>query len=208
MNITQNYDSILKDILSGKTVEFNITTIEQMNLLIASITKQFNKSDANSILKAALIEFILNGFKAELKRDYFKKNNLSITKDYEKGNQNFKNELYEGRIVANSVKELNKSIFLKFCIMKEYLSVEILNPSKMTEQESVNVKNLMMRASEKGGLGSIVDTNEQSEGAGLGILMIFSMLNKLSLPAESIGFHTLDESTLFYIKIPMELFSK
>lgn len=83
----RNFNQI-KLILENKNeIKIEICDLEELDLFISLISKDLDKFPILMVLKAAIIEFVLNGFKAYQKRKFFEINNYSLFDDYEKGNE-------------------------------------------------------------------------------------------------------------------------
>ena len=157
-------------------------------------------------LNFCLSELLTNAKKANTKRVYFKEKNLDINNkdDYEKGMENFKMDTLTN---IDHYLELQRKaglyIKLSLKILGDKIYIEIKNNSKLTvfEQERIQQKldSVQQYSNMDEVLTSVLD---QSEGAGLGIIIIILMLQKVGLSKENYQVITNDEETITRIILP------
>jgi len=151
-------------------------------------------------------EIALNAQKANTKRIYFKEKDLDISseEDYEKGMENFK-------------KDMNENINYYFKMQKEYdyyvkvifhkkgnnFSIIVKNNVEINKIEQIRVFDRIARArafdSVEDAPSSLIDN---SEGAGLGIIIIILMLKKIGLDEESFELDFQSGETVAILTIP------
>ncbi len=204
----RNFNQI-KLILENKNeIKIEICDLEELDLFISLISKDLDKFPILMVLKAAIIEFVLNGFKAYQKRKFFEINNFSLFDDYEKGNELFKQELTSGSINTTKFKDSDPFLYIHFQKLDNALITKVVNNFGMSKEEYSIVLNLMEKGKLITGVNSSFEHNKYAEGAGLGILLIFSMLKNSGVSLENLGFESKNNETCFYLKIPYTLFAK
>ena len=140
-------------------------------------------------LNFCLGELLTNAKKANTKRVYFKYKNLDINNldDYKKGMENFKEETLSN---IDHFLELQKKaglyIKLVFHFKGDKVKIEIRNNSVLTPIEKERIQNkldsVQQYTSMEDAFHRILD---QSEGAGLGIIIMILMLQKIGLSKDN-----------------------
>lgn len=186
------------------------TLPRNMELYIRKVLELFLKECCQEhmyeYLNFCLGELLTNSKKANTKRVYFKEKGLDINNhdDYEKGMEHFKDDTLTniGHYLELQKKE-GLYIKLGLQIKGEQIHVEIKNNSKITlfEQERINNKINAVQAYKN---MEEVFTNvlDQSEGAGLGIIIIILMLQKIGLSKENYQVIATDTETITKIILP------
>ena len=157
-------------------------------------------------LNFCLNELLTNSKKANTKRVYFAEKNLDINneEDYEKGMQSFKEDTLTN---INHYLELQKKaglyIKLSFQIKGEQIKMEIKNNAKITSFELARINNKIASVQQYKSMEDVfANVLDQSEGAGLGIIIIILMLQKIGLSKENYQVITNDEETITRIVLP------
>lgn len=159
-------------------------------------------------LNFCLGELLTNSKKANTKRIYFKLNNLDINNqdDYERGMENFKTDTLNN-IEYYLGEQKIAGLYIKFSIQlgDDYIKVEIKNNSVLTpwEKERITTKleSVDKYKAEKDGF---VKSLDQTEGAGLGIIIIILMLEKVGLTKENYRVFSTDDETITQIILPLD----
>ncbi len=157
-------------------------------------------------LNFCLSELLTNAKKANTKRVYFQEKGLDINnrEDYEKGMENFKMDTLTN---INHYLELQKKaglyIKLSLKILADKIYIEIRNNAALTvfERERINQKlDSVQQYKEM----NEVFTNvlDQSEGAGLGIIIIILMLQKVGLSKDNYQVVSEENETVTRIILP------
>ena len=157
-------------------------------------------------LNFCLSELLTNAKKANTKRVYFQEKGLDINnrEDYEKGMENFKMDTLTN---INHYLELQKKaglyIKLSLKILADKIYIEIRNNAALTvfERERINQKlDSVQQYKEM----NEVFTNvlDQSEGAGLGIIIIILMLQKVGLSKDNYQVVSEENETITRIILP------
>ena len=157
-------------------------------------------------LNFCLSELLTNAKKANTKRVYFKEMGLDINDpdDYEKGMENFKMDTLTN---IDHYLELQKKaglyIKLSLRIQADKIYIEIKNNSKLTVFEKERIQQKLDSVQQYKNMDEVL-TNvlDQSEGAGLGIIIIILMLQKVGLSKENYQVISDDEETITRIILP------
>jgi HD-like signal output (HDOD) protein len=160
----------------------------------------------NPIL-AVVKELLNNAVKANIKRLYFKNKNLDITKidDYRKGMESFKAEVYqkENDELLEKLEKSNLVVRISFKTSKEHIHINVINNIPILEQELKKVRARITKAYKYNDItDAFDDVIDDSEGAGLGLIMAMMLFKNAGLPADSFQIYRKDELTIATLSIP------
>ena len=187
------------------------TLPRNMDMYIRDVTSEFleecNQQHKNKYLGFCLGELLTNAKKANTKRIYFRDKKLDITKseDYKKGMLTFKEDTLNN-IDYYMAEQRKAGLYIKLNLLytEDNLIVEIRNNSIMCKEEKERIeyklKNVKQYKSENDVFKNILD---QTEGAGLGIIIIVLMLQKVGLKKEDYKVYTTDTETITQITLPL-----
>ncbi len=157
-------------------------------------------------LAYCLRELAVNAKKANTKRVYFKQKNLDITNDqqYRTGMENFKTETLDNiEFWLKLQKEANLYIKVVFQTKGPVLNLYVCNNVEILQKEQIRVYDRIARsrafASLEEALSTVLD---DSEGAGLGIVILVLMLKKLGLDEDAFDIDTANGETIARITVP------
>ena len=152
-------------------------------------------------------ELLTNSKKANTKRVFFKEHNLDINNemDYHQGMISFKEDMLNNlEHYLKAQKQAGLYVKLLLQLNDEGIKIEIRNNSVLTifEQKRINEK---LRASKKYTdpkqvISRVID---QTEGAGLGIIIIVLMLQKIGLSQENYKVFSSDTETITQMFLPL-----
>ncbi len=166
----------------------------------------YMKNTMISIVK----EIVNNAVKANLKRLYFRVKGLDIfsPEDYEKGMASFKIESYQTKDTAIFDK-LQKSEFtvkVRFNVTEEHIEIYIINNIPILDGELKKVNARIIRAYEYKDMSeAFEDTLDDTEGAGLGLIMAMMLFKNSGLPASTLAISRNGDETSAAIKIPKRM---
>ncbi len=157
-------------------------------------------------LNFCLSELLTNAKKANTKRVYFKEKGLDINdpNDYEKGMETFKMDTLTN---IDHYLELQRKegLYIKLAlrIQADKIYIEIKNNSKLTVFEKERIQQKLDSVQQYKNMDEVL-TNvlDQSEGAGLGIIIIILMLQKVGLSKENYQVISDDDETITRIILP------
>ena len=157
-------------------------------------------------LNFCLSELLTNAKKANTKRVYFKEKGLDINnrEDYEKGMENFKMDTLTN---IDHYLELQKKaglyIKLSLKILADKIYIEIRNNSKLTVFEEERIQQKLDSVQQYNSMDEVfTNVLDQSEGAGLGIIIIILMLQKVGLSKDNYQVISTDDETITRIILP------
>ncbi len=193
-------------------IEITSYTIpRQMELYIHDVLSLFlsecHQEHMDSSLSFVLGELLSNSKKANTKRIYFKEKNLDINnkEDYALGMKTFKEDTM-ANLSYYLTEQKKAGLYVKLCmqLLDDCISIQIRNNSTLcpTEQERINDK---LEKVKQYNNANEVYTNilDQSEGAGLGIIIIILMLKKIGLSKDSFKVYVENNETITSIVLPL-----
>ncbi len=130
-------------------------------------------------------ELMTNAKKANTKRVYFKDLNLDInnTDDYEQGMKTFKNDTLSN-INYYLSKQKNEGLYVRLIIQVKdnVIRMEVQNNCRLTYTEYKRIHDKICRAQQYTSVEDTLDSVlDESEGAGLGLIIMILMLRKLGM---------------------------
>lgn len=178
-----------------------------MNDVISIFLKELGQEQMTEYLTYCLNELITNAKKANTKRIYFRDKKLNINKpeEYDSGMKDFK------QITLNNInyylqeqKEAGLYVRLILQTKKNKIRVEVRNNSDMTVFEYKRVHDKLARAqqytSDEEALAQVLD---DTEGAGLGLIIIILMLEKIGLTEDNFQVLCENNETITRIILPV-----
>ncbi len=168
--------------------------------------EECHQNHLKEYLNFCLSELLTNAKKANTKRVYFQEKGLDINnpEDYEKGMENFKMDTLTN---IDHYLELQKKaglyIKLSLRILSDKIYIEIRNNSKLTVFEKERIQQKLDSVQQYKEMDEVfTNVLDQSEGAGLGIIIIILMLQKVGLSKENYQVLSEDDETVTRIILP------
>ncbi len=197
-------------------VPLSITTYtmpHEIELYIADVLECFlsemNQERLKDYLTYCINELTTNAKKANTKRIYFRELGLDINDaaDYERGMKHFKDETLSN---INHYLQLQKEAGLYVKVIMQVKSqnilLEIRNNSEMTKKEYMRVFDKIARSRQFVSLEeAFSQVLDDSEGAGLGLVIMILMLKKVGLDDENYELLVENGETITRIVMPMDL---
>lgn len=162
---------------------------EYMEDVLTAFLVEMEQEHMVEYLKYCLNELVTNSKKANTKRIYFKEKKLNIfdNADYEKGMKNFKEE------TLNNIKyylglQKKAGLYVKLILQtrNNKIKMEVRNNSEMTVTEYKRIHDKLSRAQRYTSVDqAVAQILDDSEGAGLGIIIMILMLEKIGLTEEN-----------------------
>ena len=157
-------------------------------------------------LNFVLSELLTNAKKANTKRVYFKEKGLDINNpdDYQKGMENFKMDTLTN---IDHYLELQKKaglyIKLSLKILADKIYIEIRNNATLTVFEKERIQQKLDSVQQYRDMNEVfTNVLDQSEGAGLGIIIIILMLQKVGLSKDNYQVVSEGDETVTRIILP------
>ena len=211
-NVTLDISKIKMAIRTG--IPLSITTytlphemIEYMEEVLSAFLSELGQSGMNEYLKYCMNELTTNSKKANTKRIYFREKGLDITNDeqYDAGMKNFKEDTLTN-IKYYMAKQKAAGLYVKVILQarNNKLKLEVRNNSEMTYREYKRIHDKLSRAQQytsvDQAMSQILDS---SEGAGLGIVIMILMLEKIGLTEENYQVLCENGETITRIVLPV-----
>jgi len=206
-------NKIKKAIQSG--LPLTITTYthpKEIEIYIERVIESFLRHMNQLMLKDYIIycvqELVVNAKKANTKRVYFAERSLNINddNDYETGMENFRREAI-GNIAHYLQIQKEKGLYIKIAlqIKRNVIYLEIRNNVTATKMEQLRIHDKMARSRQYNTLeDALVQALDDSEGAGLGLVILSLILKKLGLDEEAFSIKISGKNTIASISIPLE----
>ncbi len=162
---------------------------EYMEEVLAAFLSELNQSSMNEYLKYCLNELVTNSKKANTKRIYFREKGLNIFDDaeYEVGMKHFKEDTL-GDIKRYMAMQRAAGLYIKLILQtrNNKIKMEVRNNSEMTLREYKRIHDKLSRAQQYTSVDQAMSQIlDDSEGAGLGIIIMILMLEKIGLTEEN-----------------------
>ncbi len=175
--------------------------------ILGIFLKEMGQDKLRDALAYCLRELAVNAKKANTKRVYFKEKGLDILKEdeYKQGMTHFKQETLEN---INHYLELQKGagLYIKviFHAKGQLLNLFIVNNSAITKKEQIRIYDRIARSRAFDSLEEALSTVlDDSEGAGLGIVILVLMLKKIGLDEDAFDIDTENGETVARLTVPM-----
>jgi len=175
--------------------------------VITSYMKELHQEHMTEYIIYCVNELTTNAKKANTKRVYFKEKKLDINSefDYEVGMQTFKAETL-GNIVHYLQLQKNAGLYIKILLHTRNgkIKIEIRNNSPLTLFEYKRIHDKLARAQQYTSVEeAFVQILDETEGAGLGLIIMVLMLQKIGLSDENFQFISENGETITRIILPL-----
>jgi len=153
-------------------------------------------------------ELVVNAKKANTKRVFFIERGLDIdnVNDYTEGMQSFKEETISN--ISHYLQlQKEKGFYIKVIlqIKRNTINIEIRNNVKATKMELLRIHDKMAKSRQYDNLeDALTQVLDDSEGAGLGLVILVLMLKKIGLDDEAFCMRSNDKQTSARISIPLD----
>lgn len=205
-------DKIRMAIRSGIPLSITTYTLPHemeiyMNDVLTAFLTELNQQQMIQYLNYCLNELITNAKKANTKRVYFRDKDLDITNenDYNLGMKTFKEDMLNN---INYYLQLQKKdgLYVKLLLQmrNNKIKIEVRNNSTLTVFEYKRIHDKLARAQQYTSVEeALTQILDDTEGAGLGLVIMILMLEKIGLTEEN--FQTLCENgeTITRIILPL-----
>jgi putative nucleotidyltransferase with HDIG domain len=204
---------IKKAIQSGLPLTITTYTLpKEIEVYIEQVIDAFLRQTGQTKLKDYVAycvqELVINAKKANTKRVFFLERGLDINNEdeYKQGMESIKKETI-GNIDHYLQLQKEKGLYIKVIlqIKRNIIYIEIRNNVKVTKTELLRIHDKIARSRQYENLEDALNQiNDDSEGAGLGLVILVLMLKKIGLDDEYFIFHTTDKYTSAAISIPLD----
>lgn len=187
------------------------TLPKNMEVYIYEVLSEFleecHQEHMTEYLKFCVGELLNNAKKANTKRVYFIEKNLNINDDldYNEGMVFFKDETLLN--IDHYLEEQKKAgLYIKLVLQvsDDFITIEIKNNCLLTKFESQRIQEKLNIAQQYDNIDDVfTKVLDQTEGAGLGIIIIILMLQKIGLSKQNYKVITTDNETITKIVLPL-----
>jgi len=192
--------------LAIKTYTLPHETEVYLEEILSVFLEEFGQSGIKDNIAYCMRELAVNAKKANTKRAYFQEKELDIEKpaDYEQGMKNFKQETLDNiNYYLQKQKEMGLYIKVVFHAKGKTFSISVNNNVEISRKEQMRAYDRIARSrafdSMEEAFSSVLD---DSEGAGLGIVILVLMLKKLGLDEDAFDIDTDNGETVARLTIP------
>jgi len=206
-------EKIKKAIQSGLPLTITTYTFpKEIEIYIEQVIDVFLRQMDQIKLKDYIVycvqELVVNAKKANTKRVFFTERGLNINddNDYKTGMETFKEETMNN-IVHYLQLQKEKGLHIKVIlqIKRNTINIEIQNNVKATKTEQLRIQDKMARSRQYNSLeDALSQVLDDTEGAGLGLVILVLMLKKIGLDDEAFTIKTTEKSTIASISIPLD----
>ncbi|MFW5694361.1 MAG: HDOD domain-containing protein [Alkalispirochaeta sp.] len=183
-------------------------TEAQIEEILGVFLSELNRDILKDSLAYCLRELTVNGKKANTKRVYFDEKGLDLhdDADYARGMETFKNETLDNiRYWLDKQEDAGLYVKIVFHLQGRDLHIKIGNNTQITRKEQIRIYDRIARSrafrTMEEAMTSVLD---DSEGAGLGIVILVLMLKKIGLDEEAFDIDVEGDETVARLIIPMD----
>lgn len=192
--------------ISIKTYTLPHETEVYLEEILSLFLREFGQDHLKDRLAYCMRELAVNAKKANTKRIYFKEKGLSLNspKEYEVGMKTFKEDTLSNiKHFLEKQKEAGLYIKIVFQVKQQTFHLSIRNNTEISRKEQMRVYDRIARSrafeTMEEALSTVID---DSEGAGLGIVILVLMLKKIGLDEESFDIDVENGETVARITLP------
>lgn len=175
--------------------------------ILGLFLKELGQDRLKDPLAYCLRELAVNAKKANTKRVYFQERGLDLLSrdDYKEGMRDFKQETLDNiQHYLEKQKEAGLYIKVIFHTKGGRLDLYVCNNTEITRDEQIRVHDRIARSRQFESLEEAMTTVlDDSEGAGLGIVILVLMLKKIGLDEDAFDIDVRNGETVARIAIPM-----
>lgn len=217
INIGQLNDQEIEKIKAAtharESIEFFSNTLtheieDNFQRVLTIFLTECDQAHLFNFLSYSTLELLSNANKANAKRIYFKENKLNIENenDYSSGMANFRAALTGNKIHYMSELETSFLQINLFLSNEGVITVRVSNNTQITATEYQRIQDKIEIAKHYKSMDEALSCVDQTEGSGLGIIIIILMLKELGLDENHLHFDTKNNETIATIEIPIDTF--
>ncbi len=190
-------------------IQFYFLTPEVESNLMRILHRFLERYDLlymKDVLYTVLKELVNNAIKANLKRVYFSKKGIDIDDktSYRNGMETFKDETYGAeKSEFEELKTSKKIVRVSFIAHSDKMIIHVINNSPILEEELAKVDARSKKAYKYDDISEAFnDVLDDSEGAGLGLIMAMMLFKSIGLPRETFRIAKKNDLTIAAINVP------
>jgi putative nucleotidyltransferase with HDIG domain len=211
-DLTVNEEQVRKAIQSGVPLTITTYTLpHEVEIYINEVVSTFLKCVGQEAFKDYLVyciqELAVNAKKANTKRVYFAEKGLDLgdPRDYEEGMKTFRDDTLDD--ISHYLKlQKERGLYIKLVLQlkQNAIHIEVRNNVPLIKSELIRVHDKMNRARQyknlEEALSQVID---DSEGAGLGLVIMLLMLRNIGLGEECFDLLATEKETVSKLIIPL-----
>jgi putative nucleotidyltransferase with HDIG domain len=176
--------------------------------VVTMFLRQINQENIKDYIVYCVQELAVNAKKANTKRVYFIERGLDINNpdDYKFGMTTFKQDTMDNLIHYLKLQK-ERRLYIKFILQskRNTIFLEVRNNVVITKTELIRVHDKLARSRQYNNLDdALSQVLDDSEGAGLGLVIMILMLKKMGLSEDNFHIRGTDKETIARIIIPLE----
>ncbi len=193
-------------------LQFSVFTPDAEAYLVKVLHLYLERYDLlylKDMLITIIKELINNAIKANAKRLYFKTRKLDITQkeEYREGMESFKDDVFvKGSELLRKLADSRLVVRVYFKSDKNNLRINVINNIPILEEELKKIEARQKKAYSYTDISDAFDdVLDDSEGAGLGLIMALMLVKNAGFPQEAFGITTDGKFTIASIKLSASL---
>ena len=211
-NVNIDSEKIKTAIRTGIPISIKTYTLPHdmevyMGEILSLFLTELNQPHMIQYLTYSLNELVVNAKKANTKRIYFQEKNLDIFNldDYNIGMKTFKNDTLNNiKYYLQKQKDAGLYVKLILQIQNNTIKIEVKNNSKITPFELERINQKLAQAKQFDSIQDALTTVlDDSEGAGLGLVILILMLEKIGMSKENFQTIANETETITRISLPL-----
>ena len=180
-----------------------------MNDVLAAFLEEIGKPALKEYLTYCLSELVGNAKKANTKRVYFKERHLDLhnRRDYMEGMKTFKADTLDN-IKHYLDEQERQGLYIRLILQKrnDKVRIEVRNNAALSYFEYVRIHDKLSRAQQYKSIDqALKQLLDDSEGAGLGLVIMILMLKKLGFSEESYQVKSECGETISRLVLPINI---
>lgn len=204
-------ENIVNLLIEKKKVRYNFKTthdsiLHYIHTIVHRILSEFDLTFLTETIHVIFIELITNFLKAIVKRIYFLQKQLDISNytDYVENISAFKSEILEHWDEKEfKLEDFGYTLFFDFILTDDYFTFYIKNNVKVNIFERERIQNRLNKIFVNN--SSYEDDIDSTEGGGLGLILILSLLENSGISKKNFKFDFLPDATVAILNIPLKL---
>lgn len=210
--LTVDVNKIRKAAQSGIPLTITTYTLpHEIEVYVEQVLEAFLKEVGQEKLKDYLVycvrELAVNAKKANTKRVYFMERGLDLQnpEEYKAGMENFKKDTLDN--IGHYLQlQKEKGLYIKLIFQAKgpNILLEIRNNVAVTRTELIRIHDKLARSRQYNSLEeALTQVLDDSEGAGLGLVILVLMLKKVGLDEDCFDIVSTDTETIARVSIPV-----
>jgi len=211
--LTVDEEKVKQCVRSGSPVTVTTYTLPHdievyITRLLASFLRNAGREELTGYLQYCVLELAVNAKKANTKRVYFREKQADIgnRQEYERVMSGFRKDTLENiEHYLRLLKEAGYYVKVNFLCKDGSIVLEVRNNVLISKDEMIRIYDKLARARQYSGLGdAFSQILDDTEGAGLGIVVLVLMLRKMNLDDDCFEITTGESDTIARITIPFD----